>query len=430
MSTMTAVKKQMSDGVYDAWLGKVYCKDVAELAPVKARICRLIDAYKETFAAGEDEEISVFSAPGRTELAGNHTDHQRGKVLTGSVDLDAVAVVGVNESREVNIFSEGYAMTSVSLDALDYVKEEENTTVALIKGVLARIESMGYTLSGFNAYLASDVPAGSGLSSSACFEVLVGEIVNGCFCKEEIPMAKIAQIGQYAENVYFGKPSGLMDQMGCAIGGMISIDFKDKENPNFHQVQFDFADSGYALCIVDTGADHADLTPDYAAIPIEMKQVAAEYGKEVLSEVEEEQFAADIQKLRAKLGDRAVLRAYHYYEDCKRTDKMVAALEKNDFASYLSLVNETGNSSFTYLQNISTYRDVNEQPVAVALVMADILLDGEGAKRIHGGGFAGTIQVYVKAGKANAFKDKMDAYLGEGACHITKIRPVGGCKLI
>jgi galactokinase len=253
--------------------------------------------------------------------------------------------------------------------------------------------------------------------------------VNHLFCRDEVSLVEIAKIGQYAENVYFGKPSGLMDQMGCGVGGIVTIDFKDKENPQYHAVDVDFSAAGYALCIVDSGADHADLTADYASIPAEMKSVAAFFGKEVLSEVPEDEFYARVKSVRAKLGDRAVLRAIHYYNDCRRVEQQVAALEKKDFDTFLRLVRESGESSFTYLQNIATFRRAEDQPVAFALAMAEHALAGRGAYRVHGGGFAGTIQAFVPVDMVDDFKAQMDAVLGDGACRVTFIRPVGGCVL-
>ena len=320
-------------------------------------------------------------------------------------------------------------MTTIDIADLSPAPAEKNTTASLIRGIIARVTELGFKPEGFDAYVISSVPGGSGLSSSACFEILIGVAVNGLFCEKKLPMTEIAKIGQYAENVYFGKPSGLLDQMGCGLGGIVTIDFKDKENPVSHAVECDFGEAGYALCITDTGADHADLTDDYAAVPAEMRAVAAALGKEVLSEVAESDFYAAIPKIRAAVGDRAILRAVHYYNDCARVDKQVAALEKGDFNEFLKLVTESGKSSFNYLQNICTYRDPADQPVGVALAVAEHLLNGVGAFRVHGGGFAGTIQAFVPLDKVASFKAGMDALLGEGACQVLFIRPVGGCVI-
>ena len=430
MLTIRQLNANLTNGVYDEKLAHLYCRTVDEIGPFRDRISHVADGYMKTFGKDDSAAVSIFSAPGRTEIGGNHTDHQRGKVLTGSVDLDALACAAPNGTNLVNIFSEGYGMISIDATRLEPVKEEENTTASLIRGIVARISSMGWKVDGFDAYVISDVPGGSGLSSSACFEVLIGVVVNGLYCKNALGMADIAQIGQYAENVFFGKPSGLLDQMGCAIGGIITIDFQDKEHPQYHAVDFDFASAGYALCIVDTGADHADLTGDYAAVPAEMKAVAAEMGKEVLCEVDENEFYANVPALRKKLGDRAVLRAIHYFTDCHRVEKQVEALEANDFHTFLRMVSSSGHSSYMYLQNVATYRDPKDQPVAVALAMAGHYLNHEGARRVHGGGFAGTIQAFVPLDMVPEFKAGMDALLGEGACRVTYIRPIGGCTLV
>ncbi len=430
MKTIKQIKKNLQEGKHDEQFAFLYCRPMNQVAWYRERMIGLLDHYAGVFRREEDSEVAIYSAPGRTELGGNHTDHQRGKVLTGSVDLDALACVSYNETSIVNIYSEGYGMITVDCTKLDLVPAEENTTEALVRGILAKVAEKGYAVSGFNAYIISDVPGGSGLSSSACFEVLIGTAVNGLFCNGKLSMEEIARIGQYAENVYFGKPSGLLDQMGCAMGGIITIDFRNKENAICKAVNFDFAAAGYALCIIDTGADHADLTDEYAAVPLEMKNVAAVFGKEILAEVEEEAFYTNIPLVREKTGDRAVLRTIHYYNDCKRVEQQVKALECNDFDTFLKLVKESGASSFMYLQNVETFRDRSRQPVAIALAFAEHFLDGKGAFRVHGGGFAGTIQAFVPLDDVAEFKAGMDAIIGNGACRITYIRPVGGYAFV
>ena len=430
MRSITEIRQRLDAGSFDELLSRIYCRPADQLPPFRDRIARVTEGFQTTFDRDGETEVSLFSAPGRTEIGGNHTDHQRGKVLTGSVDLDALACAAPNNTSSVNIYSEGYGLTSVDCRELSPVKSELNTTTAIIRGIAAKIAAMGYPVSGFDAYVISDVPGGSGLSSSACFEVLIGAVINGLFCQNALSMAEIAKIGQYAENVYFGKPSGLLDQMGCALGGIVAIDFKEREKPEVHSVDFDFASVGYALCIVDTGADHSDLTDDYAAVPAEMKAAAAVLGREVLSQVEEADFYAAIPEIRKTAGDRAVLRAIHYFNDCRRVDEQVAALEGGDFDRFLRLVNASGKSSFTYLQNIATYRNSAEQPVAVALAVAEHLLGGRGASRVHGGGFAGTILAFVPLEMVAGFRKGMDGLLGDGACRVTYIRPVGGCILV
>ena len=368
MRSIAEIRKSINCGVYDLLLSRLYCRPAERLSPCRGRIVHLTEGYQAVFDKDETAPVSIFSAPGRTELGGNHTDHQQGKVLTGSVDLDALACAAPNGSGEIRIFSEGYGMISVGTAELSPVKEEENTTKAIIRGVAAGIAALGYPIGGFDAYIISDVPSGSGLSSSACFEVLLGTVMNGLFCGGGLDPAAIAKIGQSAENVFFGKPSGLLDQMGCALGGIISIDFRNRELPEYHAVEVDFAKAGYALCIIDTGADHANLTADYAAIPEEMGQVAGYFGKNVLCQVEETAFYQAIPDLRKQLGDRAVMRAIHYYTDCRRVEDQVEALETGDFDRFLRLVSSSGHSSYMYLQNVATYRDPKEQPVALAQI--------------------------------------------------------------
>lgn len=430
MISIANLRKGLKAGDYTKRLAHIYCKKENEVGGHLRRIDRCLTAYCHVFGGDESTEVAVYSAPGRTELGGNHTDHQQGVVLTGSVDLDAIAVAAPNGTDKVRIFSEGYGMTVISVSNLEKVPAEENSTPSLIRGVIAAVAQRGYQVGGFDAYVTSDVPGGSGLSSSACFEVLMGVMVNGLFCGGALPLEEIAKIGMFAENIYFGKPSGMLDQMGCSIGGMISVDFYDNEKPVWKAVDYDFSTSGYALCIVNTGADHADLTPDYSAIPLEMNSVAGFFGQEILSRVTRDQVIINAKGIRRALGDRALLRAIHYFDECDRTDAMVQALESKDFDAYLNLVSDSGRSSWMFLQNVSTGRNPASQPVASAIAMAEQILGGEGVVRVHGGGFAGTIQAYVPVDMVEAFRDGMDAFLYEGACRVTSIRPVGGCTLM
>ncbi len=429
MREIKDIQASLDNGAFDEALCGLYCRGISEIGPYRARLTQVMEGWQKVFGKDDSAAVAICSAPGRTELGGNHTDHQRGKVLTGSVDLDALACVAPNGTNTVNLYSEGYGLTSVDLSVLSPDTAEYNSTRALIRGVAAGVARRGYSVAGFDAYLISDVPGGSGLSSSACIEVLLGTVVNELFCANALDSAAIARIGQYAENVYFGKPSGLLDQMGCAMGGIVAVDFFDKDNPKVTPVSFDFAKAGHALCIVDSGANHANLTDDYAAIPVEMKAVAGVFGKEVLSEVAEDAFYRAIPVLRADVGDRAVLRAIHYYSDCRRVEQMMAALDAGDFNEFLRLVSDSGRSSYMYLQNVDTYRDSRYQPVAVALAAAEHCLNGRGAYRVHGGGFAGTIQAFVPVDMAEQFKADMDHLLGRDACHVTYIRPVGGCTI-
>jgi len=371
-----------------------------------------------------------FSAPGRTEIGGNHTDHQRGRVLAGAVNLDTVAAVRLNGTNTIRIQSKGYPMSVVDLTQLTPVESEINSTPALIRGVAARFTQLGCKVEGFDAYCESTVLPGSGLSSSAAYEVLIGTIVNHLFFDGKVSQPEIAMIGQYAENVFFGKPCGLMDQMASAVGNLVTIDFFDKENPVIEPVDFDFASCGHALCIIDSGADHADLTDEYAAIPGEIKAVAAYLGKEVLTQIDEAEFYAKLPELRKACGDRAVMRCIHFYQENARVPQQVAALKEGDFDKFLSLVKQSGYSSYMYLQNVIPAGYKAHQDVAVALALAEHYLNGRGAYRVHGGGFAGTIQAFVPYDILDQFVAGMDSVLGEGACHVLSIRPQGGVPAV
>ena len=370
-----------------------------------------------------------FSAPGRTEIGGNHTDHQRGRVLAAAVNLDTVAAVRVNGTDTIRILSQGYPLCQVDVKELTPRDEEINSTPALIRGVAARFAQLGCKVEGFDAYCESTVLPGSGLSSSAAFEVLIGTIVNHLFFDGRVTQAEVAQIGQYAENVFFGKPCGLMDQTASAVGNLVTIDFFDKEHPVIQPVNFDFSACGHALCIIDTRASHADLTDEYAAIPNEIKAVCAHFGKEVLSQIDEAEFYAAIPALRTSCGDRAVLRAVHFYQDNARVPKQVAALETGDFAAFLNLVKESGHSSYMYLQNVIPAGYKEHQDVAIALALCEHYLQGKGAYRVHGGGFAGTVQAFVPFEILEDFRVGIDSVLGEGACHVLSIRPQGGVEM-
>ena len=370
-----------------------------------------------------------FSAPGRTEVSGNHTDHQRGRVLAGAVNLDTVAAVRANGPNVIRVQSKGYPLCQVRLDALEPVADEINSTPALIRGVAARFAQLGCKVEGFDAYCESTVLPGSGLSSSAAFEVLIGTIINHLFFGGRVSQPEIAQIGQYAENVFFGKPCGLMDQTASAVGGLVTIDFADKERPDIRPVHFDFSTTGHALCIIDSRADHADLTDEYAAIPGELRELCAFFGKEVITEIPEEEFYAAIPALREKYPDRAIMRAIHEYNENRRVPQQVACLEKGDFDGFLRLAKESGYSSWMYLQNVVPAGYVKQQAMAVALGLCEHYLQGRGAYRVHGGGFAGTVQAFVPFDLLESFRAGIDAALGEGACHVLSIRPQGGVEM-
>ena len=375
------------------------------------------------------EKHYVFSAPGRTEIAGNHTDHQHGCVLAAAVNLETVADVCLNGSNMIRVQSKGYPAFEVSLDDLSVREEEKNTTAALIRGVASCFAEKGAKLEGFDAVVCSTVLPGSGLSSSAAFEVLFGTILNELFFNQKLSAIEIAQIGQYAENVYFGKPCGLMDQMASSVGSLVFIDFEDPAQPKVEKISFDLAEAGFALCIIDSGADHADLTDEYAAIPAEMKQVCSFFGKEVLRQIPEDEFFAALPKLRGTVSDRAILRAMHIYEENQHVMDQVHALKKQNVDLFLELIKESGRSSWMYLQNITPTGAVMHQEVAVALALCKKLLGNKGAYRVHGGGFAGTVQAFVPVDLLPKFKAEIENVLGEGKCHVLSIRSEGGIRV-
>ena len=427
MKSIPVWKQELSDGVHAARLASLYCCSPAETASEAARYTAVLDGLEKTF--GSHAEAGLYSAPGRTEIGGNHTDHQHGRVLAGSVNIDMIAAAAPNDKNQLRVQSEGYDLCVIDLNDLEARKEEENTTAALLRGECAAFTQRGAKLAGLDVYISSKVPKGSGVSSSAAFEVLIGVILNDCFMTEKVSPIAIAQIGQWAENVYFGKPCGLMDQMASSVGNIITIDFASPAKPVVEPVAVDFSKAGLALCILDSGADHADLTDEYAAIPAECRAVAAVCGGEVLRDVPFETFLAKLPECRRQCGDRAVLRAFHVYADNDRVAKQVAALHDGDFDTFLSLVNESGCSSWEYLQNVIPAGYKEHQEVGVTIAAAKHLLGDKGAVRVHGGGFAGTVQAFVPVEMLDEFKAGMEAILGEGRCHVLSIRPEGGAVL-
>ena len=427
MSSCEELLLALRGGGADNILRPLYAadEDGAALDAARNRAVHVTEAFMERF--GNAARAALFSGPGRTEIGGNHTDHQHGRVLCGSVDLDILACTAPNGTDTVRVVSEGYPLVEVALDSLPPREAEKNTSAALVRGMAARLTELGYKLSGFDAYAVSDVLSGSGLSSSAAYEVLIGTVFNYFFCNNALDAVAIAKAGQYAENVYFGKPCGLMDQMGSAVGGAVAINFADPTDPVVERINYDFSKSGHALCIIDTGSCHADLTDDYALIPKEMGAVAAQFGKKFLRDVPESDFRAALPELRAKCGDRAVLRAMHYYADDARAAAEAQALKDGDFERFLALVNESGLSSAMLLQNIWSPAAPGEQAVSVALAVGRELLGDKGAIRVHGGGFAGTVQAFVPDALIDSFKCGMEAVFGAGKCHILHIRPRGGC---
>lgn len=407
-------------------LADVYGADAAE--EQLARYQDVVRAFSERF--GDREGMGLFSAPGRTEIGGNHTDHQQGKVLAAAVDADVIAAASPNGSDLVRIFSRGFGEFAVSLDETERKPEEEGRTEALVRGVLKGAADNGYRTGGFDAYVSGDVPGGSGLSSSAAFEILTGLMVSELFNEGEVPPEELAKIGQFAENVYFGKPCGLMDQLACAEGGLCGFDFFDPAEPGIHPVKADPEEMPFAVAITSTGGSHADLTEDFGAVPGEMKQVAACFDEPVLRDITMGDLLNEAREIREQCGDRAFLRAMHFVGETARAAEEVKALEAGDYPRFLQLVRESGDSSWKYLQNVSTGRDPADQPVAVALAVSDQILGSQGVSRVHGGGFAGTIQAFVRREMADKYRETMDQILGPGVCRIFRIRKCGCLRML
>ena len=420
------MKKDIQEGRLDESISDIYV-DVAKLEYHKKRYVQAIELFESHYGAGE---ASVFSAPGRSEVCGNHTDHQHGEVLAASINLDTIGIVRQTEDNQIRIISDDYDEVVVSLDDIECKEEEKETTTALIKGVVAGFRERGYNVGGFRAYATSDVLIGAGLSSSAAFETLIGTILSGLYNDMSISAIEIAIIGQYAENVYFGKPCGLMDQMACSVGNMVHIDFKDPKKPEVEKLDFNMSEHGYSLCITDTKGSHADLTDEYAAVPREMKNIAKHFDKDVLRDVDYLSVLKAIPELREKYGDRSVLRALHFFNENERVQKEVNALKNKDISLFLENVKASGDSSFKYLQNVYSGNDIENQNISVALMMSDISLKEEGVSRVHGGGFAGTIQAFVKNEYVESYKIIMDNVFGEGSCKDLRIRKYGGMKVM
>lgn len=426
MADAKTLKSQLASGNFDSRLKEVYLSDKA-VADQKERDAVIIDEFVRLF--GDNDSIELFSAPGRTEVGGNHTDHNHGKVLAAGVDLDTVAAAARRDDNVIIEKSFKFDALEVDISNLEVHKEEYGKSSGLIRGICAGFVERGYKIGGFNAASMSRVLSGSGLSSSAAYEVLIATILNHLYNDGGISDVEIAKIAQFAENKYFGKPCGLLDQMTSSVGGFITIDFKDPSKPIINKVDFDFASCGHALCIVDTGGNHADLTDDYAAIRKEMESAAEVFGKKVLREVDEDELMQNISLVREKVNDRAVLRAMHFYAENKRVDAEIAALESGDFEQFKKLVIESGRSSYMYNQNVFTASDVEHQGVSLALAMCENLLAGKGAWRVHGGGFAGTIQAFVPLDMLSDFCEKIEAVFSKGSCYVLSVRPFGGIKL-
>jgi len=426
MYTLTQLIQALESGRCDGPLSDVYT--AAGLPRARDRAVQVTRALSDTYAP--EGPAALFSGPGRTELGGNHTDHQHGRVLCASVDMDMLACAAPNGLEVIRIRSEGYPALEVDLSDLSPRPDEGGSFAALVRGVAAGITERGFRVKGFDACAVSDVLSGSGLSSSAACEILIGNIINHFFCQGKLDPVELAKIGQYAENVHFGKPCGLMDQMGSSLGGVVSINFKNPADPEIERVDFDLTAAGYALCIIDSGADHADLTDEYAAVPAELKEISAHFGKSFLREVLMQDFCDALPELRKEYGDRAVLRAIHIYDENRRVHNQIDALRRGDFDTFLKLVKESGLSSWRFLQNVVPAGSVRHQEMAFALAMAERMLFLQGACRVHGGGFAGTIQAFVPVRDVPLFKSEMERVLGEGRCHVLHFRSRGGCVVV
>lgn len=417
------IKTAILDGEFDNSLKLLY----GETEKSKLRYSSACDSFKDLYPLSG--EIRIFSAPGRTEVGGNHTDHQHGSVLAGSVDLDVIAIVSENTDGIIRIKSEGYPEDIVDINDLSKKDNEVGKAISLIRGVCFKFKELGFALKGFNAYTTSNVLKGSGLSSSAAFEVLLGNILNGLVADNKVAPIEIAKIGQFAEKEYFGKPCGLLDQMASSLGGFTYADFRDPENPETESIGIDLSSFGYSLCVVDTGGNHADLTDDYAAITEECRKISEALGVTFLRDADENEFYSKISALRKSGGDRAVLRAFHFFNEQKRVEAQRKALENKDFSEFLKLVNQSGQSSYDYLQNLYSVSNVAEQGLSLGIALTRQFLGNEGACRVHGGGFAGTIQCYIPTEQVSEYKKTVEAVFGNGSCHILTIRPVGGYEV-
>ena len=416
------------EGELDLPLARLY--GAAALEHQRQRYVSSVERFASLY--GEDREVMLFSVPGRSELSGNHTDHNLGCVIAASVDLDMIAVVSPRSDSVIRLKSHGFSEDSVEIAAsMTPDKARYGTSESLISGVCAGFMARGYRVGGFDAYTTSDVPKGSGLSSSAVFENMIGTILNELYCDGRVSLVEIAKISQAAERDFFGKPCGLMDQIACAFGGVVAIDFREPSEPLIEQITLDLDKQGYRLCIVNTGGNHADLTDDYASVPAEMKAVAEYFGKRALREVREAELYSSVSELRARLGDRAVLRSIHFFAENARVARQKTLLLSGDFEKFLSEVIASGRSSFCYLQNVYAAKNPSEQGISLALCLAEsVLSDCGGAWRVHGGGFAGTIQAYVPTGKVEAFQARMSAVFGENSCTVLRIRSESAHRIL
>lgn len=425
MKKASLIIQDIQNNVYNDTFLDIYV-DQEQLEHQKLRYVQAIEKFIDLYG---DQEVSIYSTPGRSEVCGNHTDHQHGEVLAAAINLDIIAVVA-KEDTKIKILSDDYDIEAIHIDDLTLRENEKESSEGLIRGILARFQQLQHKIGGFVGYMTSDVLQGSGLSSSAAFEVMIGTILSGMYNDMKVDPVTIAKIGQYSENVYFGKPCGLMDQCACSVGSLIHIDFKDNENPIVEKINVDFPRFHHSLCIVDVHASHADLTEDYASIPEELKEVDHFFHQEYLRDVDEKEFYEHLTEVREAVNDRAVLRAIHVFKENKRVQQAVQSLKQEDFDTFKTIVKASGESSFKYLQNIYSNHYVGQQAVSLALALSENLLGAHGVCRVHGGGFAGTIQAFVEDDYVEAYKQGIEKYFGEGSCHILKIRKYGGMKVI
>ena len=420
---INGLKTEILNGRADKEFSALY----SDTAAARARYAKACDGYIGIF--GEAEGVRLFSAPGRTEISGNHTDHQHGSVIAGSVDLDVIALAVPTDDGVIRIKSEGYDMDEIDTRELDIKEDEVGNAAALIRGVAAAFKNNGYEVGGFNAYTTSNVLKGSGLSSSAAFEVLVSNIINGIYNDGKVDCVSLAKYSQFAEREYFGKPCGLLDQMASSVGGFTCADFNDPQNPIVEKINLDIHNFGYTLCVVDTGGNHADLTQDYADITVECKKISNALGVEFLRDADSDKFYSNIASLREECGDRAVLRAFHFFNEQQRVEKQTAALKNGHFEEFLKLVNRSGDSSYKYLQNLYPISAPSRQGLSLAIALTEKFLANEGACRVHGGGFAGTVQCYIPNDRFTSYKKMIEAVFGDGSCVKIDVRPVGGYEI-
>ncbi len=417
--------KRISDGCLDSLFAELYTSENVDFQ--KKRYINAVEKFSELYP--ERDDIHIYSASGRTEITGNHTDHQHGCVIAGAVNLDTIGIASFHNENTVRIQSEGYDEISVALNDLG-IHENKNSSSEIVRGICAKFAGMGVKINGFDMYTTSDVLSGSGISSSASFETLVATAINCFYNNGQTDAVEIAKIGQFAENVYFGKKSGLMDQLVCSVGGFVFIDFKDIENPYIEKVNADLSETGYKLIITDTKGSHSDLTDDYVTVRSEMESVAKYFGKNVLREVDEKIFWESIPDIRKKISDRSVLRAVHFFDDSRRAEKEKNALSENRFEDFIRLVNDSGNSSMNLLQNLYSCKNPCEQAIPLAIMAGKRILGGRGAVRVHGGGFAGTVQAFVPCELVNSYITEMNRIFGDNSCSVLTIRPVGSIEII